>query len=79
MIKIKIQKYFDGKQVVASRIMCKATSLLENFLQQIINNNGEGVIMRKPHTLYERGRSTSLVKLKVLNREKERESKCNEE
>lgn len=36
------------------------------LLNSITNELGEGIILRKPNSIYESGRSTSLVKLKVL-------------
>ena len=36
--------------------------------RQIISENGEGVILRRPNSLYESGRSASLIKIKVCVR-----------
>ena len=35
-------------------------------LHQVVEDGGEGVILRKPNSLYEFGRSSSLLKLKVF-------------
>ena len=40
--------------------------LLVQLLQQVVSEGAEGVILRKPHSIYFPGRSTSLVKLKVF-------------
>lgn len=37
---------------------------VESFLQEIINMNGEGVMLRDPHSYYEQKRSKTLVKYK---------------
>ena len=36
-----------------------------NSLQQVIEGGGEGVILRRPHSLYLPGRSSHLIKFKV--------------
>ena len=36
-----------------------------NSLRQVIEGGGEGVILRRPHSLYQSGRSLDLVKFKV--------------
>lgn len=35
------------------------------IMQDIIDNEGEGVILRRPNSLYDSGRTESLLKLKV--------------
>lgn len=35
------------------------------YLRKIINNKGEGVMLRKPNSIYDIGKSRSLLKLKV--------------
>lgn len=46
----------------------KAKSKLQvtDFMQNIIDDEGEGVILRKPSSLYDSGRTESLLKLKVI-------------
>ena len=40
-----------------------------DYIHYIIDNEGEGIILRKPHSSYEPGRTETLLKLKVsLNR-----------
>ena len=38
---------------------------MRQFVEGIIDNGGEGVILRRANSLYERGRADSLIKLKV--------------
>lgn len=47
------------------RMNCTAESHSADILRGILEDGGEGIMMRKPLSLYERGRSLSLVKLKV--------------
>ena len=47
------------------RILCKDGDLLTQCISGILENGGEGVIMRKVGSLYEHGRSAAVVKLKV--------------
>lgn len=54
--------------IISARSLCISKQLVGDTLQHIIDNGGEGVILRKPKSLYEGGRSTSLIKLKVLNK-----------
>lgn len=48
------------------RLACKSKKQLNNMSQFVIEGEGEGVILRKPKSVYESGRSDSLLKLKVL-------------
>eukprot|EP00026_Physarum_polycephalum_P002350 Phypoly_transcript_02356.p1 GENE.Phypoly_transcript_02356~~Phypoly_transcript_02356.p1 ORF type:complete len:908 (+),score=118.97 Phypoly_transcript_02356:113-2836(+) len=50
--------------ITAPRFLCENIITLTQSLQCIIDAGGEGVILRKPRSLYESGRSTSLLKLK---------------
>lgn len=45
--------------------MCKSKKFLSKTLRQIIGDGGEGVILRRPKSLYEHGRTPNLMKLKV--------------
>lgn len=47
------------------RIKCKDNNHLSQLVQGVIEEGGEGVILRKANSLYTPGRSRSLVKLKV--------------
>lgn len=39
------------------------------FTEKVLENGGEGIIARKPESLYENGRSSDLLKFKVLHRD----------
>jgi hypothetical protein len=47
------------------RVLCKDDKHLGVTVQTIIDDEGEGVILRKVRSVYECGRNSSLVKLKV--------------
>jgi ATP-dependent DNA ligase len=38
---------------------------MKSLLEEVIKNAGEGIILRKPKSMYESGRSEDLLKLKV--------------
>ena len=40
--------------------------MLANALLHVLANGGEGVVLRRPASLYEHGRSVNLIKLKVF-------------
>ena len=44
--------------------MCKNRQDLEEYLKEIIHNKGEGVMLKNPNALYEKGRTDSLLKVK---------------
>eukprot|EP00026_Physarum_polycephalum_P004291 Phypoly_transcript_04309.p1 GENE.Phypoly_transcript_04309~~Phypoly_transcript_04309.p1 ORF type:complete len:715 (+),score=105.32 Phypoly_transcript_04309:82-2145(+) len=50
--------------ILAMRVSCTTKKLLAIFAQQIIADHGEGVILRKPASVYEKGRSGALIKIK---------------
>jgi len=52
--------------IIAPRLMCKNTYFMHKYALEIIKHGGEGVIMRKPNSLYEHGRSQSLLKHKTV-------------
>ena len=51
-------------QIVKS-IQCTGNKHLEEYFNSIMEANGEGVIARRPNTMYEKGLTTSLLKVKV--------------
>eukprot|EP00026_Physarum_polycephalum_P001474 Phypoly_transcript_01476.p1 GENE.Phypoly_transcript_01476~~Phypoly_transcript_01476.p1 ORF type:complete len:889 (+),score=81.31 Phypoly_transcript_01476:156-2669(+) len=53
------------------RVLCKAPKHLNSWVQSILDGGGEGVILRKPASFYERGRNSSLVKLKAASSDME--------
>ena len=38
---------------------------MTSALESVVDHGGEGVVLRKPKSFYEQGRSTSLFKIKV--------------
>ena len=60
------EKKIDITYMVASRFLLHSHSTTSPlFVSMIIEDGGEGVIMRRVGSLYEPGRSPSLIKLKV--------------
>ena len=51
----------------AARLMCNQRKVLRKLIQHIISDGGEGVILRRPRSIYLHGRSDSLIKLKVCS------------
>jgi ATP dependent DNA ligase domain len=49
------------------RMLCITKKQLKKALHDVISDGGEGLIMRKPKSIYEPGRTSSLVKLKVFS------------
>lgn len=49
------------------RVLCTNSKICEKFMESIIEDDGEGIILRKPNSIYEHGRSNNLFKLKVIN------------
>ena len=56
---------FDDRDILAARLLCVKASQLKKLLPTVIADGGEGLILRKLSSPYLRGRSNSLVKLKV--------------
>jgi hypothetical protein len=52
-------------KITAPRVHCIVENMATSMMNQIIDEGGEGVILRKPNSLYHRGRTPALVKLKV--------------
>lgn len=53
--------------LIAWRALCFNNTHINMFLQNIVNNSGEGVILRQRNSLYINGRNQALVKMKVTN------------
>jgi hypothetical protein len=51
--------------IIAPRFLCTSSTLLTHSLQQVIEDGGEGIILRKPQSHYLPGRSVCLLKIKV--------------
>lgn len=52
---------------IAPKEVCKDMQHLETFLQGILSEGGEGIILRAPWSPYEAGRSTGFLKHKVTH------------
>lgn len=51
----------------AVRMLCKSADQLRSILKEIIvKSGGEGIILQRPKSMYEQGRSNSLLKIKVI-------------
>jgi ATP-dependent DNA ligase len=50
---------------VAPRVLGENEKHLTKLKEGIIEHDGEGVILRKVHSLYKAGKSSELIKLKV--------------
>jgi len=63
--------YFEGRDKpvfleVAPKIVCKGMRHLEEFLQDVVDKGGEGIILRDPFIPLQAGRSMGYLKHKVL-------------
>eukprot|EP01027_Heterolobosea_sp_BB2_P024825 GEZU01037520.1.p2 GENE.GEZU01037520.1~~GEZU01037520.1.p2 ORF type:complete len:274 (-),score=34.03 GEZU01037520.1:62-883(-) len=71
-LRVLLDMKFDGHQspsveVVPAR-QCLGREDLDSFFDEIVvRGGGEGVVLRKPGSMYTRGRSSSLLKLKPVN------------
>ena len=60
--------FFDSTNTVTFRVLCIGLNHLRTFADEIIQNGGgEGLICRRVASHYEPGRSSSLLKLKVMS------------
>ena len=53
------------QNIIPSRALCIDRIHLSKSTNLIVKDEGEGLILRMPQSVYEHGRSTSLLKLKV--------------
>ena len=51
---------------IATKEVCTSMQHMEKFFQHVIDNGGEGVILRDPTCPYEPGRSRGYLKHKVI-------------
>lgn len=56
----------DFWYIPAPRVSGVGKRQISKLILEIINDGGEGIMMRRPASLYEHGRSTSLIKYKVF-------------
>jgi len=66
LLYISFHFIFDFMYIVASRLRCESLQEMNKFLSLIIKDEGEGIVLRKPKSVYEQGRSPSLLKIKVF-------------
>lgn len=59
-----LQQYPSETIKIIKQIPIKSKQQLNNFLDKIIKNKGEGVVVRNPKTLYQTGRLSSALKIK---------------
>ena len=52
---------------IAPRVECKGMDHLEEYFHDIIEQGGEGIILRDPSAPYKPGRSTGYLKHKVCD------------
>lgn len=50
---------------IANKFECQGEEHLERFFQDILDQGGEGVILRDPTSAYQAGRSSGFLKHKV--------------
>jgi len=50
---------------VATRLTRKDTYHMQKYMREIVESGGEGVVVRKPHSVYENGRSHNILKFKT--------------
>lgn len=56
---------FESLYSNALRVLCTSKKYLTVATNCVVKDGGEGVILRKPFSQYEKGRSTNLFKFKV--------------
>eukprot|EP00026_Physarum_polycephalum_P001094 Phypoly_transcript_01095.p1 GENE.Phypoly_transcript_01095~~Phypoly_transcript_01095.p1 ORF type:complete len:1190 (+),score=164.67 Phypoly_transcript_01095:101-3670(+) len=55
-----------GLFIVSPRVICESKFHVSKALQHILQDGGEGVILRKTNSLLEHGRSGALIKIKTM-------------
>jgi hypothetical protein len=63
-------KSFYYIKIIVLRVQCCDNSHVNEMIEAILDDGGEGVIMRKMGSQYEHGRTTALLKLKVSTKKK---------
>lgn len=58
------QKLDPNRFQIVDQVLCTGMTHLQEFMKQITDSGGEGVMLRKAGSLYERKRSSTLLKLK---------------
>jgi DNA ligase-1 len=60
-----LQQFNRGPVEVVKQIKIESKEQLKQFMKTILDNQGEGVMLRKPGSFYEGKRSSTLLKLKL--------------
>jgi DNA ligase-1 len=65
-----LKKTLDNKNMgsrvkLVEPILCKDFNHLQSFMAEVVLQGKEGIMLRKPNSLYESGRSNTLLKWKV--------------
>mmetsp|Transcript_23095 Transcript_23095/g.32216 ORF Transcript_23095/g.32216 Transcript_23095/m.32216 type:complete len:376 (+) Transcript_23095:2-1129(+) len=67
MAKLKeISSKFPSHVEVVPYNKCNGSDHLNTFLKEIVSQGGEGVVLRKPSSTYQPGRSSSMLKAKIF-------------
>ena len=56
---------FDSVHILTSNSTCQNARHLRVITQTILEGGGDGVVLRKPKSIYEHGRTENIVKIKV--------------
>ena len=65
LFRVYLFNLFDFAKIVVSRVLCEFSGQVSAFMSSVIDDEGEGVILRKLNSIYSCGRNTNLLKLKV--------------
>lgn len=57
---------FDYVYIPAANKICVSKQHLKIFTKFILNNGGEGTVIRQPKSFYQRGKTNTMYKVKVI-------------
>eukprot|EP00026_Physarum_polycephalum_P001348 Phypoly_transcript_01349.p1 GENE.Phypoly_transcript_01349~~Phypoly_transcript_01349.p1 ORF type:complete len:1107 (+),score=164.22 Phypoly_transcript_01349:191-3322(+) len=57
--------------IQVSRMRCDSKMMMDDLVHQVVSEGGEGLVARKPKSIYEHGRSQQLFKIKASRGDKE--------
>lgn len=60
-----ITMLFNNGKRLLGHVRCENEEQFKRFLEMVLNDGGEGVVMRQPRTLYKRERTAEFLKFKV--------------
>lgn len=61
------EKHENPRVRIIEQIECKSHLELSHFLDEIVSNGGEGVVVRNPNSPYQSGRSVNVLKVKKFD------------